>query len=60
MRLRDRLGGRTFRVYNTHLYLTERARMSAVRAILDRIGAGDPADAVLVAGDFNAGQDATS
>ena len=34
--------------------------MSAVRAILDRIGAGDPSDAVLVAGDFNAGPDATS
>ena len=60
VRLRDRLGGRTFRVYNTHLYLTERARLSAVRAILARIGAGDPSDAVLVAGDFNAGPDATS
>ena len=60
VRLRDRLGGRTFRVYNTHLYLTERARMSSVRTILARIGAGDPSDAVLVAGDFNAGRTPTS
>jgi hypothetical protein len=54
VRLRDRPSGRTLRVYNTHLYLTESARLPAVRAILARIGSGDASDAVLVAGDFNA------
>ena len=46
--------GRFLRIYNTHLYLTERARLQAVRLILARIDLGDPADAVLVTGDFNA------
>jgi endonuclease/exonuclease/phosphatase family metal-dependent hydrolase len=53
-RLRDRQTGRAFRVYNTHQYLTERARVESVRIILARIELGDPSDAVLVAGDFNA------
>jgi endonuclease/exonuclease/phosphatase family metal-dependent hydrolase len=53
-RLRDRTTGRTLRVYNTHLYLTEGARQAAARVILDRIAAGDPRDAVLLTGDFNA------
>jgi endonuclease/exonuclease/phosphatase family metal-dependent hydrolase len=53
-RLRDRTTGRTLRVYNTHLYLTEGARQAAARIILDRIAAGDRGDAVLLAGDFNA------
>jgi endonuclease/exonuclease/phosphatase family metal-dependent hydrolase len=60
VRLRDCTSGRTLRVYNTHLYLTERARLSAVRGILERVGSGDPSDAVLIAGDFNAAPDATS
>ena len=60
VRLRDRPSGRTLRVYNTHLYLTERARLSAVRGILERVGSGDPLDAVLIAGDFNASPEATS
>ena len=47
VRLRDRPSGRTLRLYNTHLYLTERARLRAVRIILGRIATGDPADAVL-------------
>ena len=55
VRLRDRIDGRYFRIYNTHLYLTERARLQAVRLILSRVQLGDPADAVLVTGDFNAG-----
>lgn len=54
VRLRDRRGGRHVRVYNTHLYLTERARSGAVRLLLSRIAAGDESDAVLIAGDFNA------
>ena len=53
-RLRDRQSGRFLRVYNTHLYLTESARLEAARIILVRIGEGDPGDAVLVTGDFNA------
>jgi endonuclease/exonuclease/phosphatase family metal-dependent hydrolase len=57
-RLRDRRTGRDFRVYNTHQYLTELARVEAVRIILARIDLGDPGDAVLVAGDFNAPPDA--
>jgi endonuclease/exonuclease/phosphatase family metal-dependent hydrolase len=60
VRLRDRSSGRPFRVYNTHLYLTERARQAAVRGILARVGSGDPSDAILIAGDFNAAPDATS
>jgi endonuclease/exonuclease/phosphatase family metal-dependent hydrolase len=53
-RLLDRQSGRFLRVYNTHLYLTESARLDAARIILAHIGEGDPTDAVLVAGDFNA------
>jgi endonuclease/exonuclease/phosphatase family metal-dependent hydrolase len=59
VRLRDRPSGRTLRIYNTHLYLTERARLSAVRGILERVGSGNSSDAILVAGDFNAAPDAT-
>jgi endonuclease/exonuclease/phosphatase family metal-dependent hydrolase len=54
VRLRDRRSGRFLRVYNIHLYLTESARLEAVRIILARIAEGEPTDAVLVAGDFNA------
>jgi endonuclease/exonuclease/phosphatase family metal-dependent hydrolase len=60
IRLRDRLSDRTLRIYNTHLYLRESARLRATRLILERIAAGEPGDAVLVAGDFNAGPDAPS
>ena len=58
VRLRDSRSGRCLRVYNLHHYLTESARVGAVRLILDRIASGDPTDAVLVAGDFNATPDA--
>jgi endonuclease/exonuclease/phosphatase family metal-dependent hydrolase len=54
VRLRDRQNGRALRAYNIHLYLTESARLEAVRIILARMTQGDPTDAVLVAGDFNA------
>jgi endonuclease/exonuclease/phosphatase family metal-dependent hydrolase len=53
VRLRDRASGRRFRVYNTHLYLTERARLRAVAIIQARIAEGEPTDGVLLAGDFN-------
>jgi endonuclease/exonuclease/phosphatase family metal-dependent hydrolase len=54
VRLRDRLSGRTLRVYNTHLYLTEAPRLKAAKLILAHITAHDPADAVLLTADFNA------
>jgi endonuclease/exonuclease/phosphatase family metal-dependent hydrolase len=54
VRLRDRVTGQTLRVYNTHLYLTEGPRRKAAELILAHIAAGDPGEAVLLAGDFNA------
>jgi len=54
VRLRDRRTGRAFRVYNTHLYLTERSRQRAVRLILAQIAQADRAEPILLAGDFNA------
>jgi len=57
VRLRNREHGRFLRIYNTHLYLTEQARLQAVRLILARIDLADPADAVMVTADFNAGAD---
>jgi len=60
VRLRDRVSGRTLRVYNTHLYLTEAPRRTAAKLILAQIAAGDPADAVVVTADFNAGPAAPS
>jgi endonuclease/exonuclease/phosphatase family metal-dependent hydrolase len=60
VRLRDRVRGRTLRVYNTHLYLTEAPRRQAVQRILAHINAGDRADAVLLTADFNASPSAAS
>jgi endonuclease/exonuclease/phosphatase family metal-dependent hydrolase len=54
VRLRDQQTGRALRVYNTHQYLTERARAEAVRRILAEVDLGEPSDAMLVTGDFNA------
>jgi endonuclease/exonuclease/phosphatase family metal-dependent hydrolase len=54
VRLRDRASGRTIRVYNVHSYLTEKNRVAAARVVLDHMVAGDPVDAVILAGDFNA------
>ena len=54
VRLRDRPSGGTFGVYNFHSYLSEGARLAAARIILGRIAQGDPADGVIVTGDFNA------
>jgi endonuclease/exonuclease/phosphatase family metal-dependent hydrolase len=53
VRLRDRTSGRTIRVYNTHLYLTEPPRLAAAQIILAHIAAGDPSDAVILTADFN-------
>jgi endonuclease/exonuclease/phosphatase family metal-dependent hydrolase len=60
VRLRDRTSGHTLRVYNAHLYLTEAPNVAAARLILAHVAAGDPADAVLVAADFNSGPGAPS
>lgn len=60
VRLRDRVSGRTLRVYNTHLPLTEAPRRTAAQVILDQIGAGDQADAILLTADFNASPDVES
>ncbi len=60
VRLRDQVSGRILRVYNTHQYLTARAQLPASHIILDRVRAGDPSDAVLLAGDFNATPQAPS
>jgi len=54
VRLRDQVSGRSLRVYNAHQYLTERMQLPASHIILERVKAGDPSDAVLLAGDFNA------
>jgi endonuclease/exonuclease/phosphatase family metal-dependent hydrolase len=54
VRLHDRRNGRAFRIYNTHLYLTEASRQRAVRLILARIAQSDRAEPILLAGDFNA------
>jgi endonuclease/exonuclease/phosphatase family metal-dependent hydrolase len=54
VRLRDRVSGRTVRVYNTHLYLTEAPRLTAAKLILAHVAAGDLSDAVLLTADFNA------
>ena len=54
VRLREKVSKRAFRVYNTHSYLSAEARLAASRIILARIALGDPSDAVMVTGDFNA------
>jgi endonuclease/exonuclease/phosphatase family metal-dependent hydrolase len=59
VRLKER-SGRTFRVYNTHLYLTESQRLPAVKIILAHIAAGDRGEPVLLTADFNAGPSAPS
>lgn len=53
VRLQDKISGRTFRVYNTHLYLTETPRQAAAKIILDQVAAGDPHDPVVLTADFN-------
>jgi endonuclease/exonuclease/phosphatase family metal-dependent hydrolase len=60
VRLRDRETGRTMRICNTHLYLTEGARLPAVRTLLAQVGQDHAEDAVLVAADFNATPSAAS
>lgn len=54
-RLLDRQTGRTVMVFNTHQYLTEKARWSAAQLLRDQIVAADLADNIILTGDFNAG-----
>jgi endonuclease/exonuclease/phosphatase family metal-dependent hydrolase len=54
VRLRDLRTGRAFRVYNTHLYLTESSRQRAVGLILAQLASSERSEPVLFAGDFNA------
>jgi endonuclease/exonuclease/phosphatase family metal-dependent hydrolase len=66
VRLRDRVGGRTLRVYNAHLpgrtaaLVRGQSRLSASRVVLEQVKKGDPGDAVVLVGDFNAGPEAPS
>jgi endonuclease/exonuclease/phosphatase family metal-dependent hydrolase len=60
VRLRDQVGGHTFRVYNTHLYLMESQRLPAARIILAQMAGGDREEPVLLTADFNAGPSAPS
>jgi endonuclease/exonuclease/phosphatase family metal-dependent hydrolase len=60
VRLKDRASGRTVRLYNTHLYLTEGPRATAAAILRAHIAAGDPSDAVLLTADFNATPGAAS
>jgi endonuclease/exonuclease/phosphatase family metal-dependent hydrolase len=66
LRLRERPSGRTLRVYNAHLpgraaaAVRGQSRLSAAQIVLDHIQAGDPSDAVVLIGDFNAAPNAPS
>jgi endonuclease/exonuclease/phosphatase family metal-dependent hydrolase len=66
IRLRERTSGRVVRVYNAHLpgrtaaAIRGQTRLSASLIVLDHIRAGDPDDAVVLVGDFNAGPGAES
>jgi endonuclease/exonuclease/phosphatase family metal-dependent hydrolase len=66
VRLRERAGGRTLRVYNAHLpgrtaaAVRSQSRLSASRIVLEHLKTGGARDAVVLAGDFNAGPDAPS
>jgi endonuclease/exonuclease/phosphatase family metal-dependent hydrolase len=51
---REKVSRRTFRVNNTHLYLTESPRLVAAKLILAHVAAGEGEDAVLLTADFNA------
>lgn len=60
VRLRDQVSGRTLRVYNTHFALTEASRRKAAQVVVAQIAAGDPTDAIVLTGDFNASPTASS
>jgi endonuclease/exonuclease/phosphatase family metal-dependent hydrolase len=53
VRLHDRVSNQSLRVYNTHLYLTEAARLRAVQLIRAQIEAGNPTEATILTADFN-------
>lgn len=53
-------GRHTFRIYNTHLYLTETRRRTAAQVILAHLAAGHAEEPVLLTADFNASPSAPS
>jgi endonuclease/exonuclease/phosphatase family metal-dependent hydrolase len=53
VRLHDRVSNQSLRVYNTHLYLTEAARLRAIRLILAQLEKSDPTEAIILTADFN-------
>jgi endonuclease/exonuclease/phosphatase family metal-dependent hydrolase len=58
VRLRDRTDGSIFRVYNVHWdHISQPSRERSAALLLERIAAGQqPAEPVIVMGDFNAGE----
>jgi endonuclease/exonuclease/phosphatase family metal-dependent hydrolase len=57
-RLRDRTNGRVFRMYNSHYdHESQESREKSAALLLRRIGSIDATEAVIVTGDFNAGED---
>jgi endonuclease/exonuclease/phosphatase family metal-dependent hydrolase len=60
VRLRDHRTGRILRVYNTHLYLTEKHRQLAARLIMRQVAQSERSEPLLLAGDFNAAETAPS
>jgi endonuclease/exonuclease/phosphatase family metal-dependent hydrolase len=58
LRLRDRADGATFHVYNVHWdHISQPSRERSAALLLERIAARTPSDdAVIVTGDFNAGE----
>jgi len=57
-RFQDLLAGRTFYVFNTHWdHESQPSRERSAGLLMERIGARDVTDPVLVMGDFNAGED---
>jgi endonuclease/exonuclease/phosphatase family metal-dependent hydrolase len=57
VQLHDRVSSQSFKVFNTHQYLTEEQRLAAARLILAQFNGGDP---ILLTADFNAGPSAPS
>jgi endonuclease/exonuclease/phosphatase family metal-dependent hydrolase len=56
-RFRDRAEGGTFTVYNVHWdHVSQPSRERSAALLLERIAAGPSGDAVIVMGDFNAGE----
>lgn len=54
----DKVTGKAVRVYNTHFdHLSQPSRMKSAELLAERIAKREPADPVVVTGDFNSGED---